>query len=51
AMDYGGYGVILRNELGKPIIASAKFSKDGKSFFYQVFTGIKAGLKLADKHK
>ncbi|KAI3909792.1 hypothetical protein MKW98_014209 [Papaver atlanticum] len=30
---YGGYGVILRNAVAKPIIASAKFSKDGKSFF------------------
>ncbi|KAI3909728.1 hypothetical protein MKW98_014145 [Papaver atlanticum] len=48
---YGGYGVILRNDLAKPIIASAKFSKDGKSFFYQVFTGIKAGVQLAEKHK
>ncbi|KAI3853182.1 hypothetical protein MKX03_037411 [Papaver bracteatum] len=48
---YGGYGVILRNAVAKPIIASAKFSKDGKSFFYQVFMGIKAGVDLADKHK
>ncbi|KAI3964805.1 hypothetical protein MKW92_028179, partial [Papaver armeniacum] len=48
---YGGYGVILRDALAKPIIASAKFSKDGKSFFYQVFMGIKAGVKLADRHK
>ncbi|KAI3841056.1 hypothetical protein MKW92_051931, partial [Papaver armeniacum] len=48
---YGGYGVILRNAVAKPIIASAKFSKDGKSFFYQVFMGIKAGVKLAEEHK
>ncbi|KAI3968971.1 hypothetical protein MKX01_001448, partial [Papaver californicum] len=48
--DYGGYGAILRNELAKPIIASAKFSKDEKSFYYQVFMGIKAGVELAEKH-
>ncbi|KAI3904188.1 hypothetical protein MKW92_040455, partial [Papaver armeniacum] len=48
---YGGYGVILRNAVAKPIIASANFSKYGKSFFYQVFMGIKAGVNLADKHK
>ncbi|KAI3891029.1 hypothetical protein MKW98_007334 [Papaver atlanticum] len=48
---YGGYGVILRDALAKPIIASAKFSKDGKSFFYQVFMRIKAGVELADRHK
>ncbi|KAI3860925.1 hypothetical protein MKX03_024811, partial [Papaver bracteatum] len=48
---YGGYGVILRNAVAKPIIASAKFSEDGKSFFYQVFMGIKAGVDLAEKHE
>ncbi|KAI3852913.1 hypothetical protein MKW92_028885, partial [Papaver armeniacum] len=48
---YGGYGVILRSEHAKPIIASAKFSKDAKSFFYQVFMGIKTGVELAGKHK
>ncbi|KAI3909794.1 hypothetical protein MKW98_014211 [Papaver atlanticum] len=47
---YGGYGVILRNALAKPIIASAKFSKDG-ILFYQVFMGIKAGVELAEKHE
>ncbi|KAI3896776.1 hypothetical protein MKW98_009629 [Papaver atlanticum] len=50
-LGYGGYGVILRNAVAKPIIASAKFSKDGKSFFYQVFMGIKAGVELAEKHE
>ncbi|KAI3868764.1 hypothetical protein MKW98_008849 [Papaver atlanticum] len=28
-----------------------KFSKDGKSFLYQVFMGIKAGVELADRYK
>ncbi|XP_026387598.1 uncharacterized protein LOC113282749 [Papaver somniferum] len=44
----GGYGVILRSMGGKPIVASAKHSGEGKSFFYQVLLGIKAGLVLAD---
>ncbi|XP_026423562.1 uncharacterized protein LOC113319522 [Papaver somniferum] len=47
----GGYGVILRNVVGKPIVASAKHSAEGKSFFfYQVLLGIKVGLKLAERH-
>ncbi|KAI3889675.1 hypothetical protein MKX03_007697, partial [Papaver bracteatum] len=48
---YGGYGVILRNALAKPIVASARFSKYGTSFYYQVFMGIKAGVRLAEKHQ
>ncbi|KAI3902126.1 hypothetical protein MKW92_008535 [Papaver armeniacum] len=47
----GGYGVILRNALAKPLVASANFSKNGTSFYYQVFIGIKAGVKLAEKHE
>ncbi|KAI3982096.1 hypothetical protein MKX01_019002, partial [Papaver californicum] len=45
----GGYGVILRHMAGKPIVASAKHSAEGKSFFYQVLMGIKAGVELADR--
>ncbi|KAI3904216.1 hypothetical protein MKW92_051439, partial [Papaver armeniacum] len=48
---YGGYGVLLRNALAKPLVASAKFSENGKSFFHQAFLGIKAGVKLAKRHK
>lgn len=48
---YGGYGVILRNAPAKPLVASAKFSENGKSFFHQAFLGIKAGVKLAKRHK
>ncbi|KAI3894474.1 hypothetical protein MKX03_013805, partial [Papaver bracteatum] len=47
----GGYGVILRNMGGKPIVASAKHSGEGKSFFYQVLLGVKAGLVLADRNE
>ncbi|XP_026410299.1 uncharacterized protein LOC113305485 [Papaver somniferum] len=46
---YGGYGVIVHNDLGVPITASARFSKDGCSFYHQVFEGINAGVKLAGK--
>ncbi|KAI3941951.1 hypothetical protein MKW98_009161 [Papaver atlanticum] len=37
---YGGYGVILRYS-----------AADGKSFFTQVLMGVKAGVRLAKKHK
>ncbi|KAI3946631.1 hypothetical protein MKW92_036373 [Papaver armeniacum] len=45
----GGYGVLVHNELGVPITASARFSKDGCSFYHQVFEGINAGVTLAGK--
>lgn len=48
---YGGYGVVLRNTLAKPLVASAKFSKNGISFFHQAVMGIKAGVKLAERRK
>ncbi|KAI3910998.1 hypothetical protein MKW98_015655, partial [Papaver atlanticum] len=47
---YGGYGVVVRNALREPIIASAKFSKAGISFYYQVFKGILAGASLAEEY-
>ncbi|KAI3952737.1 hypothetical protein MKW92_021158 [Papaver armeniacum] len=48
---YGGYGVVLRNALAKPLVASAKFSKNGISFFHQALMGIKVGVKLAERRK
>ncbi|KAI3904865.1 hypothetical protein MKW92_037584 [Papaver armeniacum] len=48
--DSGGYAVILRNMSAEPIAASAKFSPDGKSFFFQVLDGLVAGFRLAEKH-
>lgn len=42
-----GYGVILRDALAKPIIASAKFSKDGKSFL----SSIHGSEELSKKHQ
>ncbi|KAI3845954.1 hypothetical protein MKX03_013639 [Papaver bracteatum] len=48
---YGGYGVVLRNALAKPLVASAKFSENGISFFHQALMGIKAGVELAERRK
>ncbi|KAI3870228.1 hypothetical protein MKX03_011916 [Papaver bracteatum] len=48
---YRGYGIILRNALPKPLVASANFLKNGTSIYYQVFMGIKAGVELAEKHE
>ncbi|KAI3972374.1 hypothetical protein MKW92_003070 [Papaver armeniacum] len=47
----GGYGVILRDPLGKPVVASAAVQQNGKSYFYHVLDGVKAGLALALKYK
>ncbi|KAI3928413.1 hypothetical protein MKW98_024014 [Papaver atlanticum] len=47
----GGYGVILRDPLGKPVVASASVQQNGKSYFYHVLDGVKDGLALALEHK
>ncbi|RZC52998.1 hypothetical protein C5167_011850 [Papaver somniferum] len=46
----GGYGVILRDPCGKPVVASASVQQNGKSYFYHVLDGVKAGLALALEH-
>ncbi|MCL7039354.1 hypothetical protein MKW94_003024 [Papaver nudicaule] len=43
----GGYGVILRDPCGKPVTASASVQPKGKSFFFHVLDGVRAGLELA----
>lgn len=45
--DCGGYAVILRNSSAQPIAARANFSLDGKSYLFQVLSGLLAGLRLA----
>ncbi|KAI3848028.1 hypothetical protein MKW92_003662 [Papaver armeniacum] len=45
-----GYGVILRDPCGKPVVASASVQQNRKSYFYHVLDGVKAGLALALEH-
>ncbi|KAI3909091.1 hypothetical protein MKW92_021657, partial [Papaver armeniacum] len=40
----GGYGVILRDPCGKPVVASASVQQNGKSYFYHVLDGAIFGL-------
>ncbi|RZC89668.1 hypothetical protein C5167_041411, partial [Papaver somniferum] len=47
---YGGYGVILRNQWARPIIAATCFSRQGGSQFFQVLSGLQTGLEHALKH-
>ncbi|KAI3949956.1 hypothetical protein MKW92_046564 [Papaver armeniacum] len=47
---YGGYGVILRNEWARPIIAATCVAREGGSQFFQVLSGLQTGLELAVKH-
>ncbi|KAI3866006.1 hypothetical protein MKX03_019531 [Papaver bracteatum] len=47
--EMGGYGVILRDPLGKPVVASASVQQNGKYYFYHVLDG--DGLALALQHK
>ncbi|KAI3954162.1 hypothetical protein MKW98_017986 [Papaver atlanticum] len=47
---HGGYGVILRNSLVRPIIAATWFSQVGGSQLFQVLSGIKTGIDLAVKY-
>ncbi|KAI3949898.1 hypothetical protein MKW92_003921 [Papaver armeniacum] len=46
----GGYGVIVRDPCGKPVIASASVQPAGVSDHYHVLDGVDAGLALASKH-
>ncbi|MCL7025916.1 hypothetical protein MKW94_016107 [Papaver nudicaule] len=46
----GGYGVVLRDPYGRPVIASALAQSSGKSNLYHVLDGVNAGLSLAVKH-
>ncbi|XP_026445958.1 uncharacterized protein LOC113346688 [Papaver somniferum] len=46
----GGYGVILRDPCGKPVVASASVQQNGESYFYHVLDGVKDGLALALQH-
>ncbi|KAI3850523.1 hypothetical protein MKX03_003959 [Papaver bracteatum] len=48
--DCGGYAVILRNYSAQTIAARANFSLDGKSYIFQVLSGLLAGLCLASDH-
>ncbi|MCL7026790.1 hypothetical protein MKW94_023915, partial [Papaver nudicaule] len=56
AKGYGGYGVILRNDLARPIIAATCFTRQRftrqrrGSQFFQVLSGLKIGLDLAVKN-
>ncbi|KAL5723859.1 hypothetical protein ACHQM5_007201 [Ranunculus cassubicifolius] len=48
---YGGYGVILRNDLLHPIAAAIGFTpQEGQSQFSQVLDGLKTGFELALQH-
>ncbi|XP_026383108.1 uncharacterized protein LOC113278501 [Papaver somniferum] len=46
----GGYGVIVRDPCGKPVIASASVQPRGVSDYYHVLDGVDAGLALALEH-
>ncbi|KAI3847042.1 hypothetical protein MKW92_041549 [Papaver armeniacum] len=48
--DCGEYAVILRNSSAKPIAARDNFSLDGKSYLFQVLSGLLAGLSLSSDH-
>ncbi|KAI3904866.1 hypothetical protein MKW92_037585 [Papaver armeniacum] len=48
--DCGGYAVILRNKSAHPIAARANFSLDGKSYLFQVLSGLLAGLRVSSNH-
>ncbi|KAI3837763.1 hypothetical protein MKX03_029018 [Papaver bracteatum] len=48
--DCGGYAVILRNNSAQPIAARVNFSLDGKSYLFQVLSGLLVGLHLASNH-
>ncbi|KAI3868313.1 hypothetical protein MKX03_000224 [Papaver bracteatum] len=46
----GGYGVIVRDPCGKPVVASASIQPVGVSDYYHVLDGVDAGLALVLKH-
>ncbi|KAI3919922.1 hypothetical protein MKW98_001178 [Papaver atlanticum] len=43
----GGHGVIIRDNVGKPIVASAVASTEAVSFLYHQVQGVSRGVELA----
>ncbi|KAI3925605.1 hypothetical protein MKW98_001459, partial [Papaver atlanticum] len=43
----GGHGVIIRDDEGKPIVASAVASTEAVSFLYHQLQGVTRGVELA----